>query len=349
MPRTKKRSYVQPVAEDLQGQYVSAIVEHRDNWPEIYKVMAHIEEVGVQADVDYCASTKRASLTDFYRRAGEKAGMHISQMRKIQRAGKFYVDNKDDSLPELDDPRVARTSPDTVNLIENIVRGEAERGGEHPEELARRLLLDLIERKGLTRKELKSWSDRVTGSRRRPRKEADPDISFSIQPSADDALGGARIHSFEIAALSAIDDRAWLSCMLKGDERLLGKFKAMTVGNAVKVDGESFFPACIVAETYTEPLAMHAIDFAHAHLTPTGRVRDDWAIPGFEYSWLVFADEPTKAAINRCKKNGVGVMHYADGKLSIALVAKRHDVDEAQRTAVHDGLLANTLGKAQYL
>ena len=349
--KTRKRTSTKVETENLLEQYVDVIMNQRDNWPAIYMVMEHVEEVGVRNDPDYVASTKRASLTDFYRRAGAKAGMHISQMRKIQRAGKFYTAHRTKDLPALDDPRVAYTSPDTVNLIENIVRGEAEHGTQ-PDDLAHQLLLDLVERKGLSRKELKAWSDRVTGTRRRPENEVTADFSFSIvsgKGASDSALHGARIHSFEIAALSAIDNRDWLTCMLEGDEKQLGKFKALTMGNGVDVDGERYFPACVVIETYTERMAFHAIDFAHSHLTPTGRVRDDWSVPGFEYSWLVFSEEPTKAALNRCKKAGVGVMVYGDDGLQVALVAKRREVEDAQRAEVHDDMLANTLGKAQYL
>lgn len=330
---------------------VLAVTNHRDEWPYIYLEMKKVTKEDLLLDAEYCARHKHPSMTNFYEECGKISGIHISMLRKIQRAGTYYESarQRHAKLPQITYPGVCDLSPDTLTLVAKIVhligRGGAET--ESQKDVIERLLLEgLVEGEGLSRKQLTSWFEYLDDSIYRD------DLSSSVEDFlnamlADESNAEAKAKSVFVGGF-----RSWLRPTLlsgiwlgsissragegKGKIRVLDSLKVLKGDEARVID-------FAVLETITATLASHAVvcrkTFGQLDDITNAVKHELRACSGFDYVWLAFLQGDANEAVRLAEGLGAGVMQLVDGNLLVLRNPEPNKPRREEKCAVQDAML----------
>lgn len=318
---------------------VAAIAEHRDEWPYIYLEMRKVVKDDLLLDAEYCARHKHPSLTNFYEECGKIGGIHISMLRKIQRAGTYYesAGQRHSSLPSITCPGVCALSPDTLTLVAKIVHLIG-RGGAKTESIKytieRSLLRGLVEGNGLSRKQLNAWygylDDSIySNTLNEAVKKFDAFLKAKDRRSGQSGMVPKSFYSRVRAALESGD---WLKSTAS---------KASSVNRRLRVedtrgiaDDANFSFSLMILEAVNGSLSVHAMvlcqsaDEIQKGFPP--KLKDRLLVMGFDFIWVVC--EQGSCDLSTIDLTGFGLIRL-EGETAKVLsdAPKLHAAPDAQR------------------
>lgn len=337
----KKANNIEQLAPTfVEKPLVMAVANHRDEWPYIYLEMKKVTKEDLLLDAEYCARHKHPSMTNFYEECGKISGIHISMLRKIQRAGTYYESAKQRhaELPEITYSGVCDLSPDTLTLVAKIVHliGRGGAKTESQKDVIERLLLEgLVEGEGLSRKQLNSWYEYLddsiySDSLDEAAKKFYDELQLWISGKTEQSKAAPR--SFHVRARSAIARGSWLKTVASSDLSIRPRLRLEEMRNVS--DGSSPCSALIVLEAVNNKLTTHAMVLCESTLGAQGvhalELKDILVAKGFDYVWIIFGlgdnDLSSTDAVD------FGLIHLTEDEAEVLSAApKLHAAPGAQR------------------
>ncbi len=348
----KKANNIEQLAPTfVEKPLVSAVANHRDEWPYIYLEMKKVTKEDLLLDAEYCARHKHPSMTNFYEECGKISGIHISMLRKIQRAGTYYESarQRHAELPKITNSGVCDLSPDTLTLVAKIVHliGRGGAKTESQKDAIERLLLEgLVEGRGLSRKQLNAWYEYLDDSIYRD------DLSSSVADflnamvvygsSVEAKVGSIFVGGFRSWLRPTLLSGTWLGSISskvgegKGKIRVLDSLKVFKGNEAHVID-------FAVLETVTATLASHAV-ICKKTLGRSGDIENAVkhelrACLGFDYVWLVFLQGDTNEVIGLAEDLGVGAMQLVEGELLVLRTPEFNNARTVERCTAQEAML----------
>lgn len=332
---------------------VNAILEHRDEWPYIYLEMAKVSKEDLLLDAEYCARYKHPSLTNFFKECGKIGGMHISMLRKIQRAGSYYesAQQRHSQLPQIINPQVCVLSPDTLIIVSKIICF-LDYDLDLFDESELTLLSDLLCGHGLSRKELNYWLSYFEEANeyscldqavRDFIKECriKIDLSCATLENRGVAVEGSSNSIDDLLAIFA--NKGWLYKFLGATSRGNGvSVKILSAGVSSQQLGLPF-SSCAFFETFGGLLRIHCAwrcgEKQLRQILESGTIPDIFTNSGIDCLWLVFDSRDEELANNlKVKKLGIGLLCCGEGVKALCMPVKLSYTSES-RFALYDALL----------
>lgn len=344
-----------PEPTPVEAPLVAAIRDHREEWPLVYAEMKGVCKDDLLADAEYCSRHRHPSMTQFFRECGLIGGIHESMLRKFERAGRFYDRflSEFPGSPRPDDGRVAAMSPDTLILVDRIdgflAMGAPSMGSER-HEIVGRLVGDLLEGRGLRRRELNAWLASLQDAAEHGALERC--VGDFIASVTGDAAGERGLFEHAGAGLR-LESRVrlllrggeWLSSLGARDGTASPGRVEIVDEPGLRVGDDVLRPDFAVLETVTDELAVHVVE-TRGRLLP-GMLGEGvfGSRTGADYAWAVVAERPGNAAVARCESAGVGLMVLEGGALEVVVLAARREPPEGRAAALCRGLLARMVSR----
>ena len=324
-----------PVEEDL-----VAAIRQREGWPFVYAAMRSVTKEDLLADARYCARHKNPSLTQFFTECGALGGLKISMMRKYQKAGRFYDGCRErfPSLPPVTDASVCALSPDSLVLVERVASFLDEGAPQLDQQrnaLVHLLVAELLEGRGLERKQMLSWLGLLQDASRAGQLERSvADFMAQVESGAS----GSRA-VFEAASATQCLASRVRAALLQNGASLFGSAEAgaVSVVDALQVAAGSSVHACSFAVVVQQPqgvAAVHAISVCEAGESFAGH----GAFPGADGTWLVVEGAASVEEVQ--PQPGVGVLAYEGGALSKLREAPAANASAESRCALLEALVS---------
>lgn len=331
---------------------VNAILEHRDEWPYIYLEMAKVSKEDLLLDAEYCARYKHPSLTNFFKECGKIGGMHISMLRKIQRAGNYYesAQQRHPQLPQIIDPQVCALSPDTLIIVSKIIWFlDYDLDLLNESELT--LLSDLLHGNGLSRKELNHWLSYFEEANeyscldqavRDFIKECRINIDLSCVALENRGVAVESSSDSVDDLLAIFANKGWLYEFLGTSKENGVSLKILSAGVSSKRLGLPF-SSCVFFEAFGGSLRIHCAWRCDKkqlrQILESGTIPDIFTNSGIDCLWLVFDSCDEELANNLTdKKLGIGLLCYGDGVKALCGPSKLSYTSDS-RFALYDALL----------
>ena len=355
--------------EDIEGleptpvelPLVEAIREHgHAGWPYIYVALRDVTKDDLLADPEYCGRHRHPSVTQYLEECALFGGAGgITMLRKYERAGKRYeaVRSENPGLPPVTDPRVCAVSPDAFNLLDSVAacleRSSAGRRGP-ASQLMGLLVSELVEGRGMTRRQMRGWLERLKGAQ----------AVGMLDQYVDDFLAAAAhgverttpdeaVRALSSAVMSSADPLAGVRALLQEGLWLaeLGAEGASTgpwqlsVLDAPRLalgPGRAAVPDFAAVETLTGDMAVHLFEVklgAEQRLDRIAQLID----AGADFAWLVTGAPCAEQALPVAERLGLGVLAFDGSSLGVRLAAQRQDPSPEKRAALYRELLRHSL------
>lgn len=345
---------------------VDAVKEHgHAGWPHVYLALKAVSKEDLEADADYTERHPRPSVTQFVEECALLSGQGKAMLWKYIRAGEFYeslLGRPACELPPVTDARVCAVSPDTLILVDRVARlllkSEVGRDGSAMDLLAL-LVSELLEGRGLARRDLKAWIDRLSDAERSGELDA---CASSFAVHAARKVGGAAVPARprtkglnKIPSLITIPmvpltselrpllaESLWLTELARSGERPATWRVNLFDSPRLRVgEGRLVTPDFVVAETLTGDMSVHLVE-VKSGTAPAGvslERLDSYLACGADYVWVAVEEEHVERYAGGAQRLGCGVLAYDGKKLRVAVAAKRQDVGPEERCALYRELL----------
>lgn len=340
----------------VEANLVAAMREHRDEWPYIYVQMKAVCEDDLLLDADYCNRHKHPSMTQFYRECGEICGVNLPRLRKYQRAGGYYEAcmRRFGDLPTITDERVCALSPETliyVQRIEELIAAGDSGDKVSRDELIHTLIADLLEGKGLSRKQLVNWLSSLQTVEDAGELASCVDnfvAELNHKMSSGQAYFAAmRSRRIETQVMPFIQEGLWLTAL--GTSAVNASIKISVLNDIRLLDGKNA-PVVdfAVMENATCKLAVHAIEIKAMTQDGAFDTSRKTLSGGFDYSWIVF-DATHNPVIDtrsiRSVDDSIGVMEYRAGVLKVIRPAVRLNPSDTDKARLYGEMMARMLAR----
>lgn len=355
--------------EDIEGleptpverPLVDAIRTHgHDGWPYIFLVLRDVTKNDLLADEEYCKRHRHPSVTQYLEECALFGGAGgITMMRKYERAGKRYeaIRAKNSSLPPITDPRVCAVSPDAFNLLDSVAAYL-----EHPsvgkEDLVARLMGllagELVEGRGMTRRQMRDWLGKLKGARAVGELEQFADkflaqAAHDIEKAAPDAAVRALCSTVKSSAtpLSSIrallQEGCWLAePSIKGIPLKPWQLTVFDEPRLVIEPGRVILPDFAVVETLLSDMSVHFFDVKLGGEPRLDRIAQ-CIDGGADYVWLVTGVQCAEQVRKVAERLGLGILVFSERSLEVFVAAEKQDPGPEKRSALYRELLKRSL------
>ncbi|MGN0037876.1 MAG: hypothetical protein ACI36Y_01895 [Coriobacteriales bacterium] len=354
--------------EDIEGleptpverPLVDAIQEHgHDGWPYIYLALRDVTKDDLLADAEYCSRHRHPSVTQYLEECALFGGAGgITMMRKYERAGKRYeaVRANNPSLPPVTDPKVCAVSPDAFNLLDSVAAYLEHPSADKGELVARLMGLlvgELLEGRGMTRRQMRDWLSRLKDAQTvgdleqyvdKFLAQAAHDIESATPDEAVRALCSAvKSSTTPLSSIRALLlEGRWLAEL--GVKDLSPKPWQLSVIDEPRLmigQRRYILPDFAVVETLTSDMSVHFFE------VKLGRAFDGMGLnelstmleSGADYLWLVTGAQCAEQVRKVAERLGLGILVFSESSLEVCVVAGRQEPDPEKRSALYRELL----------